>query len=229
MARNNKYTSINFNDVYEKVINNTISASSAEHPNSSSPWASSSVAHHNIASPTKSYSLSASRSHGGMLVLSRPSPKPLSQCSSSSPVKAVQEPRQFQPPKQQLLSSSSSDQARFEPDTISLRPLGKTGSGHSPSLSSLGRETEGPPPSVMPKSDKFIPPHLRPGFVAKQQRPVPEFRMAGNCGSPVRRYEEDRRPKSGGGYERNRRSEGESDLSDMNQHRFGGSRPSSSG
>ncbi|GAB4824904.1 hypothetical protein Ancab_007776 [Ancistrocladus abbreviatus] len=253
MAKTNKYTSINFNDIYEKkVINNTTSTSSspAKHPYSPS----SSSAHQFIARLTKSYSVStSSRSQGGMLVLSRPSSKPLSQPPPPPPVEPPQQQRQhFEPLRQQALPASSSDQPRFEPDTISLRPLGKTGSGPFLSLSSLEREREGPHPLVLPKSEKFIPPHLRSGFAAKEPKPVQENQRQaggrrsgelgnyqfGKPGSPMSKYGEDGRPRSGGGYERpgsgggygrNLRRGGESDLGDLKRPRSGGIRPKSSG
>ena len=70
------------------------------------------------------------------------------------------------------------------------------------------------PVSPSPKTDRFVPPHLRPGFVGREERPGPEVfqgREQGqkHFGSPGR-YGEDGRPKSGG-YEKIRRG-GESDL-----------------
>ncbi|GMH11083.1 hypothetical protein Nepgr_012924 [Nepenthes gracilis] len=232
MARTNKYASINFNDIYEKKV---INPSSAAKNNSSSPSlftspSSSSSAH--ISRPNKSYSLSAS-CRSGMLVLSRPSPKPISQPPLPPPP----------PPQHHSLPASPSDQAQLESDPISLRPLGKTGSRPSLSLSPspcLEREKEAPP--LLPKSDKFVPPHLRPGFMAREEKPVSEFQKpavgarsrefgnyrSGNFRSPST-YGEDGRPKSGGRYERMMRTGGGSDMVELNRPGSGGTRPSSSG
>lgn len=100
------------------------------------------------------------------------------------------------------------------------------------------------------KGNKFVPPHLRPGFVAREVPSVPEFQRPkqGNYrpgsahgtyhGSP-NRFSDDGRPKTGGGYERRMRAAGpgpgpfhgpiESDLVGLDRPRSGGSRPSSSG
>ncbi|KAL8268760.1 hypothetical protein R6Q59_002558 [Mikania micrantha] len=172
MARTNKYTSVNFNDIYEKKITTT-----NNHRSSSSS-----------SSSISSTVLSNSRIHGNMLVLTRPSPKPIAPLQQPSPPL----PSATQPP----------DRPVIESDSISLRPLGRTG---SPS----------PVPHltvpVSPTTGKFVPPHLRPGFHGREEKPEPEvqkqtgFGIRSNLrqiGSPINLVE-DQRPKSGGGYETN--------------------------
>lgn len=179
MARTNKYTSLNFNDIYEKKITTT------NNHHRSSPSSSSS-----ISSTTPSFNktvISNSRIHGNMLVLTRPSPKP------------IVPPRQPSPPPPATLSP---DQTPIESDSISLRPLGRTGSG--PPLSHLTVP-------LSPKTNKFVPPHLRPGFHGREEKPEPEIQKPNirsnirqsPLGSPIYHGEEGR-PKSGGGYERAR-------------------------
>lgn len=86
-----------------------------------------------------------------------------------------------------------------------------------------------------------MPPHLRPGFVGREEKLGPEVQKQtgfrprefgnrqGQYGSPGR-YGEDGRPKSGGGYERMRRDGGgESDLVEVSRPSSGGNRPNSSG
>ncbi|KAA8526333.1 hypothetical protein F0562_008464 [Nyssa sinensis] len=214
MARTNKYASVNFNDIYEKKI---IKPVNKQHQPSSSS---------SLANPNKAI-ISNSRIHGNMLVLSRPSPKPIPQPSPSPPPLQPQQP-------------AIPDQTQFEPDSISLRPSGRTGSG--PPLSSIPLTSPKPdkelPPS--PKPHRFVPPHLRPGFVGREERLQPEIQKQpgvrskefgghrqGHFGSP-NRYSEDGRPKSGGGYDTMRRL-GDSDLVEMNQPGSSGTRPSSSG
>lgn len=212
MARSNKYTSLNFNDIYEKKNPTTANTAAAASSSFSS------------AHPNKSYSLSASSrlGHGGMLVLSRPSPKPVS--LPSPPLS----------PSPSLAPRHVSDHVPPESSSISLRPQGKTGSGPSPTTSFPTLELENKEaraplsPSPSPKSDKFVPPHLRPGFVARDR---PSGPRPGNYrpGSGPNRYGEDGRPKSGGGYDRRMRGVfggGESDLVELNRPRSGGSRPS---
>ncbi|XP_010279226.1 PREDICTED: uncharacterized protein LOC104613198 [Nelumbo nucifera] len=241
MARTNKYASINFNDIYEKKNNLTTS----NKPNSAS---SASLATIN---PPKAH-LYATRTHGGMLVLSRPSPKPQpqpQQQTQSQPLPSLPSP----PPP----TKPDSDRTRIEQESISLRPLGRTGSSltsspspsPSPSPATLTKERvpETPPPSLpSPKLEIFVPPHLRPGFVGKEERFIQEghrqqgFRSRelghgnGHHGSP-NRYGEDGRPKSGG-HERMRRGSGlgggggDSDPADMNNRpRSSGNHSSSSG
>ncbi|KAF2283271.1 hypothetical protein GH714_043623 [Hevea brasiliensis] len=108
-----------------------------------------------------------------MLVLTRPTPKPVSSIatqsslSPSSQIPSTQQPR-----------APISDQAPSEPesDLISLRPLGRTGAAPFVSSSVLvpEKEKEVGPLVGSPKPDKFVPPHLRPGFVGREERPGPE-------------------------------------------------------
>ncbi|CAO2814507.1 unnamed protein product [Amaranthus hypochondriacus] len=257
MARANKYTSLNFNDIYEKKIinpNNNNNSSSSRSPSSSS-----SISSH------KSYSLSASSrpTHGGMLLLSRPSPQP----QPTYTQKPQPQPQPPAPSQQSTLSSEAFPAITSPPsskptdsDSISLRPKGKTGG--NPSFQErdikLDAPSPNPSPSPSPKSSKFVPPHLRPGFVAKEVPTVPDFQkprqgnyrhgsVHGNYHGSPNRYAEDGRPNSGGGYERKMRGAAlgpgpgpgpvagaspvgaESDSFLMNRPRSGGSRPSSSG
>lgn len=225
MAKTNKYTSINFNHIHDKNLptnsnpNNPIKTSSSSSSSSSS-------------SASFSYSTisSSNKSHGRMLVLTRPSPKPI---SIPSPVSPQPQP---QPPRQTQQYQVPDQGGRSEPgsDAISLRPLGRTGAGSSvlsPVLSQV-KDKDFPVPALSPKPNKFVPPHLRPGFVGREERPGPEVirtRETGqkHIGSSVM-YGEDCRPKSGGGYERMTRV-GESDLRTTTRPRSSGSRPSSSG
>uniref|UniRef100_A0A5B7APB4 Uncharacterized protein n=1 Tax=Davidia involucrata TaxID=16924 RepID=A0A5B7APB4_DAVIN len=221
MARTNKYASVNFNDIYEKK--KIFKPNNKHHQPSSSASSPSTSPSSSLANPNRTI-ISNSRIHGNMLVLTRPSPKPIPQPSPSPP-----------PPPPQPQQPANSDQTRFEPDPISLRPLGRTGSGRS--LSSIPLTPSKPdkelPPS--PKPDRFVPPHLRPGFVGREERLQSGVRSRelgghrqGHFGSP-NRYSEDGRPKSGGGYERMRRI-GDSDLVvEMNRPGSSGTRPSSSG
>lgn len=80
---------------------------------------------------------------------------------------------------------------------------------------------------MSPKTNRFVPPHLRPGFVGKEEKPEPGVRRQGHFVSPSP-YGEEARPKSGGGYERMRRGF-ESDPVVVNRPGSSGSRPSSSG
>lgn len=75
---------------------------------------------------------------------------------------------------------------------------------------------------MSPKPEKFVPPHLRPGFLGSEEKPV---QLGGNRQRPVG---ENGRPKSGGGYEKVKRG-GESDRVEMRRTGSGGAWPSSSG
>ncbi|KAF7141839.1 hypothetical protein RHSIM_Rhsim06G0135700 [Rhododendron simsii] len=96
-----------------------------------------------------------------MLVLTRPAPKPVPQPSPPST-----------PPQPQLQQSPTT------PDPISLRPLGRTGSGSTliPSPLTLPKPDReySPSPSPSPKSGRFVPPHLRPGFAGREEKPGPQ-------------------------------------------------------
>ncbi|PON41500.1 proteophosphoglycan-like protein [Parasponia andersonii] len=227
MAQTNKYTSINFNHIYDKNLSSNSNPNPNPNPNPvNTPFSSSS------SSATFSYSAISSannKSHGGgrMLVLTRPTPKPIS--IPPSPISY---------PKPQQVPVSVSDPARSEPDfdVISLRPLGRTGAGGSPVLSPVPSQAGGkasPVALLSSKPDKFVPPHLRPGFAGREERPGQELirnREMGQryFGSPGRYGEDGGRPRSGGGHERMGRG-GESDLAILNRPRSSGNRPSSSG
>lgn len=196
MAKNNKYASINFNHIYEKAITSSNTTHPSKNP-SPSPSSYSSA----------SYSaVSANKPHGRILVLTRPTPKPV------TPPASLQQPPPPQP--QQQPNPTIPDRPRSEPgsDAISLRPLGRTGAG-SPLSSTPApnhdKDKDLPSPQP-PKSNKFVPPHLRPGFVPREERLGPE----------PGRVRENGRPRSGG-HERMRRGGG----SDMGR----GNRPNSSG
>ncbi|KAJ9550253.1 hypothetical protein OSB04_014298 [Centaurea solstitialis] len=149
MARannNNKYTALNFNEIYEQKAKNHRRSSSFS-SSSSSNSSSSSIGNKTI--------LSNSRIHGNMLVLSLPSSKPVNTPPLSQPSPRLSPP--VQPPVQ------TGD------DDISLRPLGRTGSGPA-----LGQNKG--LPVLSPRSSKFVPPHLRPGFQGKEEKPAVEFR-----------------------------------------------------
>lgn len=207
MART-KYTSINFNDVYEKKVPSSNPSKTSSSSSPSSPFSSS-----RNASNTALYKTYLTQ--GRMLVLSRPTPK-----STSVP----------SPKESKLHLSLSPDQTRSEPeaDPISLRPLSRTGGGlHiSSPVPIQERNKEVLIPVTSPKPDRFVPPHLRPGFAGKEERPgfeVQKQRQLGSYGSPGR-YGENGRPKSGG-HDRMRRG-GEANLGRATSF---GNRPSSSG
>lgn len=196
MAKNNKYASINFNHIYEKT--------NTTNPHNKNPSLSSSSASYSaVSAPNKP--------HGRILVLTRPTPKPI---TPSTP-----QPQQQQPPPPTPIQHNH---PRSEPgsDAISLRPLGRTGTG-SP-LSSVVPVVSSPDKDLPllspqpPKTNKFVPPHLRPGFVPREEAPPPGPELRPNG-----------RPKSGGGQFRMRRG-GPGGVSDSGL--LGrGSRPSSSG
>ncbi|XP_050206163.1 uncharacterized protein LOC126655864 [Mercurialis annua] len=200
MARTNKYASINFNNVYDKNITNNKSNNNQTKQSSSSA----------------SYS-SLGSSHGRMLVLTRPTPKPASIVASTPPLSPSP-----QNSSTQLAISQDQQRVDSEFDSISLRPSGRTGPGSCavqiPEL----------------KANKFVPPHLRPGFVKKEerkdvgQRPQHGYVGVGSGSGSPDGYGDNGRPKSGGGYERMRRG-GESGLDFGNRPRSSGNRPNSSG
>ncbi|PPR83883.1 hypothetical protein GOBAR_AA36831 [Gossypium barbadense] len=209
MARTNKYTSINFNHVLEKNLTPSSSSGSNKNPQSN----------HQTHSSFASYSSVGNvKTHGRMLVLTRPSPKPISTppvVSPTPPKHPLPQPRSVLVPDQ----PPSSDQ-------ISLRP----GSGTSiPGLEK--KEKEGVPVCGPLKPDRFVPPHLRPGFVGREEKPEPKVLRGREQGlkhfGSSGHYGEDRRPKSGG-YEKIRKG-AESDLGLIPHPRSSGNRPSSSG
>ncbi|KAK6158052.1 hypothetical protein DH2020_005366 [Rehmannia glutinosa] len=98
--------------------------------------------------------------------------------------------------------------------------------------------------SLPSKSDRFVPPHLRPGFVGREEKPGSELVKAGQGSIKVKpelrvhrpgQFQGpghngletiDGRPKSGGGHEPMRRGR---ELADLNRPGSSGTRPSSSG
>ncbi|XP_021898410.1 endochitinase A [Carica papaya] len=252
MARANKYTSINFNHILDKNLptSSPVNRNNPQQPSSSSSSSSSSFGSYSSQSSFNSNSLyknqiSTTRAHGRMLVLTRPTPKPIataapSLSTSSSPSPSPSPSVSASPAADQLLDRQQnpqlSDQDRYEngQDDISLRPQGRTGAsvvGSSPLLS-LEKGKDAVPVVGVYKPVRFVPPHLRPGFMGKEERPGPEvFRgreqaqrqhQQGHMGLPSQ-YGEDARPKSGD-YEKIRRG-GESDR----RPRSIDHRPSSSG
>lgn len=84
-----------------------------------------------------------------------------------------------------------------------------------------------------------MPPHLRPGFHGREEKPEPEIQKQsgfgmrsnirqGRLGSPIYN-EEEGRPKSGGGYERVRGGFEGNPLAMNRPRSSGSSRPYSSG
>ncbi|KAK6120703.1 hypothetical protein DH2020_045555 [Rehmannia glutinosa] len=167
-----------------------------------------------------------------MLVLSRPAPKPIS----------IPQKPENKDKASSVSSTSPTDQAPSdsEPDLISLRPQGRTGS-----IPVLNTSPLPSPVSPLPsKSDRFVPPHLRPGFVGREEKPGSELVKAGQGSIKVKpelrvhrpgQFQGpgyngletiDGRPKSGGGHEPMRRGR---ELADLNRPGSSGTRPSSSG
>ncbi|KAG7988233.1 hypothetical protein I3843_03G177000 [Carya illinoinensis] len=215
MAKTNKYTTINFNHIYDKSRFANPSPSSN---NTSKPTKNPSSSFHSYTS------ISYPKAHGRMLVLTRPTPKPI----TTPPPKPLSSQLQQ--------SQSFPDQARSQPysDHISLRPLGRTDTG-SPIFSTVPRlekEKDVAIPVTSSKPNKFVPPHLRPGFEGREERPGLELgkrrELSRNNFRSPGQYGEDQRPKSGGGYER-MTGGGDSDLGMVSQPRSRGYRPSSSG
>ncbi|CAI8583208.1 unnamed protein product [Vicia faba] len=202
MAKNNKYASINFNHIYDKSITTTTKTTNA----SKSPSISSSSSSFSSASYS---AVSAPNKHGRILVLTRPTPKPIAHHPTPSAPPSKPNPNPNPNPNPIL---QGPDRPRSEPgsDSISLRPLGRTGVASSPLLPTpnLNQGKEKDLGSLKP--NKFVPPHLRPGFVPREEHARPE----------LGRFRENLRPKSGGN-ERMRRI-GVSDSSFKH-------RPSSSG
>ncbi|KZV27250.1 hypothetical protein F511_04703 [Dorcoceras hygrometricum] len=224
MARSNKYTSVNFNEIFEKKLNNNIK------PTANGSFSSSTYAFANHSKNT----VANSKIHGHMLVLSRPPPtKPVSS-NQNTEIKEKGSSLPATPP--------SADRPRASPEPERITPI---------TQDQTGVVTLPPsPPLVSPvKSDKFIPPHLRPGFVRKEENFGSEFVVgsgsasfkaksdyggsspgpahgAGGSGSRSNRYGEEVRPKSGGGYAHVRRG-GEPTY--LNRSGPSENRPSSSG
>ncbi|KAJ8439691.1 hypothetical protein Cgig2_010188 [Carnegiea gigantea] len=241
-SRTNKFTSLNFNDIFDKQKNNSRN-------NITSALTSPSSKSQSLSSAKNSYSFSASTSHhGGMLVLSRPSPSSTHKPAPSSPLSPS--------PLNHLPSSPppkpASDLTHAPLDCISLHPKGKTGSPSS-SFPTLERAVRDPPspasaPPLSPRSDKFVPPHLRPGFVARDQKPIPSElqRPDGEGDRPgslrpgsahgyyasSNRNREDGRPMSGRGGRKRVYGGGDSDVVGLSRSRsvgYNGHRPNCSG
>ena len=218
MARTNKYTSINFNHILEKNHPSSATAAAVNSGASTKPHSSS---YSSITSPNNSNTNNTLyKSHGRMLVLTRPTPKPL---PTNPPLSSSPQSQTLQP------QTQIPDRIRPEPapDQISLRPLGRTGTGPEHFTPVPAQEKDKEVGSIVigsPKTGKFVPPHLRPGFAGKEEKPAPEVsrsRESGQkyFGSPGR-YGEDGRPKSGG-YDKTRKG-GESELGLMNRPRSSG-------
>ncbi|KAF8101895.1 hypothetical protein N665_0201s0202 [Sinapis alba] len=178
-----------------------------------------------------SYS-SVARSNGRMLVLTKPSPKPLKSSVAASTTTALPPPLSAAP--------KTPDQAISDPDPnqISLRPLGHTGPASSLSFPARALDSEkhvaAPAPAPMSVSPKkFVPPHLRPGFVRKDEKPGLDSSRVMDPSLRLPHQEQPRqgyfgygqtgRPKSGG-YERIR-----SDPEYLGRPRSSGKRPGTSG
>lgn len=215
MARSNKYASLNLNDIFERKLNNKHNTTTSTNQGANNSSAAKSF-------PNQSKTVLAnSRIHGHMLVLSRPTPKPI-------PIPQKGKGSSAPPPPTLDQAQGSSDSG-----SISLRPQGRTGPG--PALSSPPFPSPVSPLPAPVKSDRFVPPHLRPGFVGKKEKPGPEL-VKGGPGSfkgkpEVRGHRSgldpiEIRPKSGGGYDPIRRDR---ELGDLNRAGSLGIRPSSSG
>ncbi|KAI4325137.1 hypothetical protein MLD38_030560 [Melastoma candidum] len=130
-SNSNKFSSINFNDIFDKKTTTTPTTSSPK-PKTATPTSS-----------TSSSYKSHLASHGRMLLLSR------------SPTSAPSPPRPTQQPPLRPVRGQPDE------DPVSLCPVN-------------------PPPTPLPSSsllplpnklDRFVPPHLRPGFLGKEERP----------------------------------------------------------
>ncbi|GKU92995.1 hypothetical protein SLEP1_g6642 [Rubroshorea leprosula] len=126
MARtnNNKYTSINFNHILEKNVTtaSTANPGKANYPQNPQQHPSSfSSSYSSISSPSNA------KTHGRMLVLIRPTTKPLTVTPPLSPSAEAQRHQQTEQVQHRLFP----DQAPkgLASDQISLRPLSRTGSG----------------------------------------------------------------------------------------------------
>ncbi|XP_004303154.1 PREDICTED: uncharacterized protein LOC101295540 isoform 3 [Fragaria vesca subsp. vesca] len=122
------------------------------------------------------------------------------------------------------ISKPKPDPTPLSPQQLPPQIRSGSGSTVSPPVLSQGRDKKATVLVSSPKPDKFVPPHLRPGFVAKEDRPGPDVIRPREAGHkhfrPLDRFWEDGRPKSGG----------DSNLGTMNRPRSSGwNRPSSSG
>ncbi|ESW21790.1 hypothetical protein PHAVU_005G099400 [Phaseolus vulgaris] len=194
MAKNNKYASINFNHIYEKTTTTNPHNRNPSHSASPSSSSYSAASYSSVSAPNKA--------HGRILVLTRHAPKPVTPPTPQP---------QHQPPPNPI--HQTQDRSEPPPDAISLRPLGRTGTASPLSSLPVINHDNKDLPSPQPKTNKFVPPHLRPGFVPREETPPGPGSLRPNG-----------RPKSGGGgQERLRR--GGPDAGIMGH----GSRPSSSG
>ncbi|KAM7276750.1 hypothetical protein ACFE04_018616 [Oxalis oulophora] len=164
-ARTNKYTSINFNTILEKTsssINNNNNNNKSKQP---------------INNKNPNFNNVTTRTEGSMLVLTRPSSKPITKIT---------------PPQQPDHKKPVAESEDASSDSISLRPRGTTGPtglGFGP-VQGLEKDA-----LIGSKSNKFVPPHLRPGFVGREEKFGPDV---SNVKGHVRVGDEER-PKSGGG------------------------------
>ncbi|XP_019431338.1 PREDICTED: serine/threonine-protein kinase phg2-like [Lupinus angustifolius] len=220
-----KYTSINFNHIYDKTgTNNNTNSNTNNNNTSRNPSLSSS----SFSSPSYS-AVSSQNKHGKILVLTRPTPKPVT--PHIHPPLTSPSPSQTQQHANQIKQDPDRTRSEAGPDAISLRPLGRTGTPTGSLIPThvVNNEKDKDLPLISPKPDKFVPPHLRPGYVRREEGPGPEMvrpRRQGAVGSPVR-YGEGGRPKSGG-HDRMKRNGG-SDVGILGRPGSSGSRPNSSG
>ncbi|GLU06344.1 hypothetical protein SLE2022_233860 [Rubroshorea leprosula] len=160
MARtnNNKYTSINFNHILEKNVTaaSTANPGKANYPQNPQQHPSSfSASYSSISSPSNA------KTHGRMLVLIRPTTKPLTVTPPLSPSAEAQRHQQTEQVQHRLFPDQAPKGSAS--DQISLRPLSRTGSG--PAVPNYEREKEVVGSDAgSPKPDRFVPPHLRLGF-----------------------------------------------------------------
>ncbi|KAI9176698.1 hypothetical protein LWI28_006112 [Acer negundo] len=176
MARTNKYASINFNNILEK--NHHPSSATAHSGASTKPPSSSSYS--SITSHNNNYNTNNTlyKSHGRMLVLTRPTPKPL---PTTNPPLTPSLKSQTQQPQTQIPVRTRPGPA---PDQISLRPLGHTGTGPEQFSPIPGQERDKEVVAIVgsPKTGKFVPPHLRPGFAGREEKPAPEVSRSRESG-----------------------------------------------
>ncbi|BAU01933.1 hypothetical protein VIGAN_11130200 [Vigna angularis var. angularis] len=123
--------------------------------------------------PVEAYSsVSAPKAHGRILVLTRTTPKPV-----TPPTPQPQHHHQSPPnPIHQ-----TQDQSELPPDTILLHPLGRTSTASSLSSLPVINHDNKDMPSSPPKSDKFVSPHLWPGFVPREETHLGRVRSFDRC------------------------------------------------